>query len=67
MTSTPPDPPEPLHDALDGAGEVDTDLTAVVAALQDQLDQLRATVTAQQRDLNALRAEVRHLQSRPQG
>lgn len=38
------------------------DVTAVVAALQDQIDQLRAAVTSQQHDINALRAELRRLQ-----
>lgn len=50
--------PEP--DAAD-RGE-DTDLTAVLSALQDQIDELRAAIDQQQRDLDAQRQILRTLQ-----
>ncbi len=40
----------------------DTDLTAVISAMQDQIDELRAAIDQQQRDLDAQRQTLRTLQ-----
>lgn len=45
----------------------DTDLTTVVAALQDQIDELRTAIAQQQRDLDTQRQQLRELQSPGQG
>lgn len=59
MTSPTNEHPDEPAEAIQG------DVTTVVAALQDQIDELRAAVTSQQRDINALRAELRRLQQEP--
>lgn len=45
----------------------DTDLTAIISALQDQIDELRTAIAQQQRDLDTQRQQIRLLQSPGQG
>lgn len=45
----------------------DTDVPAMLAALQDQIDELRTAIAQQQRDLDTQRQQLRELQSPEQG